>query len=80
MQANSPGDVENINLDDNTKRKTHNSQVLADTLNPKINQEKDEFIKINKEYDNKKKKIVAICVVVCIFIFLIILLSSALSK
>ncbi len=38
MEANSPGDVENINLDDNTRRKTHNNQkiVLSDELAEKL--------------------------------------------
>ena len=38
MEANSPGDVENINLDDNIRRKTHNNQkiVLSDELAEKL--------------------------------------------
>lgn len=57
-----------------------NTQILDYTLNPKVNHETDEtFNQINKDYDFKKKKIVAICVAICILIFLIIILSSYFS-
>jgi hypothetical protein len=78
---NNKNEISLISVNNNKSILDHtNTQILDYTLNPKVNIETDEtFIQINKDYDYKKKKIVAICVAICILIFLIIILSSYFS-
>jgi len=77
-KTNNKNEITLISVNNNKSILDHtNSQILDYTLNPKVNIETDEtFNQINKDYDYKKKKTVAICVAICILIFLIIVLSS----
>ena len=80
-ENNKKNEISLISVNNNNSILNHtNSQIIDYTLNPKVNTETDEtFNQINKDYDYKKKKTVAICVAICILIFLIIILSSYFS-